>query len=222
MRPSTLVSPSWTARATSGRWWSQPCSPVRSPAPTSERSSTPLGEVGVRSARLFCLTSLPNAPYVVTDLVHLRGDVAAAAFDGVVIFGILPMYAAFIGAGFLAYLLSTQLVLREVRSVRPTVARWQVEAPLHLLCAVGVVLGRISRLNSWDVATAPMGSLERMWSTLTWQGAPFAIAIVFVAIWGTHLVVRLLTGSLLSSLSRLGAAVQGRRRPRSATTLARA
>lgn len=135
---------------------------------------------------------LPNAPYVVTDLIHLRADVAAAPFDGVVVFGVLPMYAAFIGAGFLAYVACTELVLREVRTVRSGVARWQVELPLHAVCAVGVVLGRITRLNSWEMATAPLGTLERIWSTLTWKGAPFAVAVLFIAIWGTHLVVRLL------------------------------
>ena len=138
---------------------------------------------------------LPNAPYVVTDLIHLRADVAGAAFDGVVVFGVLPMYAAFIGAGFLAYLISTELVLREVRRMRPTLARWKVELPLHALCAVGVVLGRITRLNSWEMATAPVGTTGRIWSTLTWKGAPVAVAVLFVAIWGTHLVVRLLAAS---------------------------
>lgn len=70
---------------------------------------------------------------MVTDLIHLRADVAAAPFDGVVVFGVLPMYAAFIGAGFLAYVACTELVLREVRAVRSGVARWQVELPMHAL-----------------------------------------------------------------------------------------
>ena len=49
---------------------------------------------------------LPGTPYVVTDLVHLRGDVLAARSDVVVLAGVLPMCAAFVCAGFLAYVTS--------------------------------------------------------------------------------------------------------------------
>lgn len=135
---------------------------------------------------------LPNAPYVVTDLIHLRRDAAAATGDGVLVFGILPLYAGFVLAGFTAYLVCTELVAREVRRVRPAVGRWVVELAVHALCAVGIVLGRISRLNSWDTVLQPAGTLERAFATLTWRGAPLAFLAVFVAVACTHLVLRTL------------------------------
>ena len=143
---------------------------------------------GVVAFALF----LPNAPYVVTDLVHLRADVARADSDGVVLAGVLPMYGAFVALGFLAYLACTELVGREVRSVRPATPQWAVELVLHAVSALGIVLGRIARLNSWDTLTAPTGTAERVFTTLTWRGAPVAFVAVLVAVAATHLVVRTL------------------------------
>jgi uncharacterized membrane protein len=135
---------------------------------------------------------LPNAPYVVTDLIHLRSDASRAGSDGVLVFGVLPLYAGFVLAGFVAYLLCTELVAREVRSVRPGTRRWVVELALHALCALGIVLGRIARLNSWDTITRPVGTAEQIFVTLTWRGAPAAFVAIFVAVLVTHLVLRTL------------------------------
>lgn len=142
---------------------------------------------------------LPNAPYVVTDLVHLRGDVLAARSDVVVLAGVLPMYAAFVFAGFLAYVVSLDLLRAEVQRRRPAVHGPWFELAVHALCSIGIVLGRIARLNSWDVATTPVGTLERAVTTLSWRGAPFAFVCVFLAVTLTHAVVHALTASFLRS-----------------------
>lgn len=156
---------------------------------------------------------LPNAPYVVTDLIHLRGHAAAAASDGVLVFGVLPLYAGFVLTGFLAYLVCTELVAREVRSVRPTTRRWVVEVALHALCALGIVLGRIARLNSWDTIARPVGTIEEIFTTLTWRGAPAAFLAIFVAVAVTHLVLRTLVVAAVD-------AVRDARRRRSGGTAA--
>lgn len=136
------------------------------------------------------LLFLPNAPYVVTDLVHLRGDVMAADSDLAVVTGVLPLYAAFIAAGFVAY----ALVLAEVGRYLDAVGlgRWRpaAEVALHAVCAVGVVLGRVARLNSWEPVTQPHGTLERIVVTLSWRWAPVAVAATFVTIWAGHALVR--------------------------------
>ena len=155
--------------------------------------------VGVGVFALF----LPNAPYVLTDLLHLRGDVSSAASDGVVVAGVLPLYGAFVLAGFIAYLISVELAIREVRSVRPGLSRWPIELAIHLVCSIGVVVGRISRLNSWDTAANPSSTAERIFSTLTWRGAPVAVAAVFVAVVLTYGVVRILVTAVAHTTASL-------------------
>jgi len=133
---------------------------------------------------------LPNAPYVVTDLVHLRGDVMAARSDLAVVGGVLPAYATFVIAGFVIY----TLVLREAGRFLEAegLGRWRpgVEVAVHFVCAVGVVLGRVARLNSWEPVTEPHTTGERVVSTLTWGAAPLAVAVLFVVIWVGHALVR--------------------------------
>lgn len=135
---------------------------------------------------------LPNAPYVVTDLIHLRWSAAEAASDGVLVFGVLPMYAAFVTLGMSSYLFCMDQIVREVHSVRPSTTRWHIELPVHLLCSLGIVLGRIARLNSWDTITAPRGTVETVFATLSWRGAPFAFVAVFVAVFCAYTVLRIL------------------------------
>jgi uncharacterized membrane protein len=94
---------------------------------------------------------LPNAPYVVTDLVHLVPDIRAAPSSRAVVLGLLPAYGLFILIGLESYALSVRLFRRSVLSSGWRAQAAVSEAAIHVLCAVGVVLGRFERLNSWDV-----------------------------------------------------------------------
>ena len=168
------------------------------------RSRAPRGAgwwLGAGLALLF----LPNAPYVLTDLVHLRGDVAAAGTDGAVVGAVLPVYAAFIGAGFVAYAVAVTEFGRFLG--RSGLARWRpaAEVGLHALCAVGILLGRLARLNSWEPVTQPHSSAERIVTTLTWRGAPGAVLVLFVATW----VGFALTRGVGRALVRAGSSLVG-------------
>lgn len=138
---------------------------------------------------ILLLLFLPNAPYVVTDLVHLRYDIQWAG-DGPVVTTVLPVYAAFIASGFVAY----YLVLHQMGEFleRSGLAAWRTPVTLavHLLCAVGVFLGRWVRLNSWEPVVQPRGTFDRMMLALTWEWAPILIAAVFVATALGHFVTR--------------------------------
>lgn len=140
---------------------------------------------------------LPNAPYVVTDLVHLGSDVALVRSGRVVVAGVLPMYATFVLVGYLAYLLAIERVLTELRLDHPRIRRLPVELVIHAACSVGIVLGRVARLNSWDTVTSPTGTLERSFQALAWKGAPFALVSVFVAVTLTYTVIRVLVFALV-------------------------
>jgi uncharacterized membrane protein len=100
------------------------------------------------------LVFLPNAPYIVTDFVHL-GESAAAPlwFDGALI-------AAFAGTGLVLGLGSVCLLHGVVTREAGARAGWGFVLGVLALCGVGVYLGRFGRLNSWDVLIRPGDVLE--------------------------------------------------------------
>jgi uncharacterized membrane protein len=102
------------------------------------------------SVFLLWLAFLPNAPYLVTDGVHLRGHHhgIAGIFD-----------ACVLGAcGFLGIALGT-FALRSVLATlgfAPDSARGRgISAVFIVLSGYGIYLGRTLRLNSWDAFTHP-------------------------------------------------------------------
>ena len=129
---------------------------------------------------------LPNAPYVVTDLVHLRDDVLGAGSDLSVITARAPHVRGVHRRGFLAYALAVGEMGRYLTRIglahwwhpprwRPTpCARW------------GWCSGAWPRLNSWEPMTEPHGTAERIVLTLSWRGAPFAVLVTFALIWVCH------------------------------------
>jgi uncharacterized membrane protein len=155
-----------------------------------------------------CALFLPNAPYVVTDLVHLRDDVLRSGSDLSVITAVLPTYAAFIAAGFLAYGLAVGEMGRYL--TRAGFAHWRgpAEVATHALCAVGVVLGRVARLNSWEPMTEPHGTAERIVLTLSWRGAPLAVLVTFVVIWVCHGATRALVRQGIAAAGSAAATIR--------------
>lgn len=102
---------------------------------------------------------LPNAPYVLTDVLHLPRDLHHV--DGWVAAGLLAQYLTLFAIGFVSYVLS--LVRLERWLADRGVSRRAVlctDLALHALCAVGIVLGRVFRFNSWDLVTNPGGLLD--------------------------------------------------------------
>jgi uncharacterized membrane protein len=91
---------------------------------------------------------LPNAPYVITDLIHLRSSLSSE-HPGLVFakFGVLVV------GGSLAYVACIALLRSWLRSMG--MRTWPIELTLHALCTVGIALGRIFRFNSWDVVLQP-------------------------------------------------------------------
>ena len=106
---------------------------------------------------------LPNAPYVMSDLVHLPADVRAAPSMKVVVFGLLPLYSAYILAGMEAYVLSVSLLRRYLRSIGQVRLYLPADVLAPLAAAVGIFFGRVYRLNSWDPLLQP----DRLWSAIT-------------------------------------------------------
>lgn len=151
---------------------------------------------------------LPNAPYVITDLVHLRGDVVSADGDAAVVGAVLPTYAVFIGAGLLAYTFSLSELGRYLERTGWAQRRPAIEIGVHALAAIGVVLGRFARLNSWEPVTEPRGTFEQVLLVLSARWAVVAVVVMFVVIWATHAATRAVAQTAIATASRTGARLQ--------------
>lgn len=168
------------------------------PAARYATYGSPLWWVGLVLFVLF----LPNAPYVATDLVHLRSDVELVGSDGPVVTAVLPVYAVFIGSGFLAYYLSLAELGRYLERVG--LGRWRGVATMgaHALCAVGVFLGRWARLNSWEPVVEPRGAFERVVFLLSWSWAPVLILATFLVTAAGHFVTKAVVEAAWVSVRR--------------------
>jgi hypothetical protein len=102
---------------------------------------------------------------------------------------VVPEYFLYIGASFLAYVLSLQFLREYLRRIgRPRVVA-PVEGLLHAGTAMGIYLGRVLRLNSWDALTNPVavvgasaGAFDRAKTTLFVVGTGVLVAACYYAV----------------------------------------
>jgi uncharacterized membrane protein len=116
--------------------------------------------------------------------------------------------AAFIAVGLLAYALAVGEMGRYLTRIGLAHWRGPAEVATHALCAVGVVLGRLARLNSWEPVTEPHGTAERIVLTLSWRGAPFAVLLTFAVIWVCHGATRALVRHGIAAAGSAAATVR--------------
>lgn len=108
------------------------------------------------------LAFLPNAPYLVTDLIHLSGRYGEQ-WRHVLQFGFAAWTGVMLGVA------SLRLVHLTVERLAGPAAGWASVAASTALCAVGVVIGRFQRWNSWDLVTRP---LDVILGTVGWIESP--------------------------------------------------
>ena len=147
------------------------------------RRHTPAELVAIGAA---WLVFLPNAPYVLTDFVHLAPG--HPVFDSLVI-GSFAFTA--LALGFASLLLVQIVVTRKAGAP----AGWLVALSALFLASIGVYLGRVHRFNSWDVITRPR---LVVWTMVQGLADPFAhlqilffvaagagfLALAYVALYG--------------------------------------
>ena len=92
------------------------------------------------------LAFLPNSPYLVTDLVHLG--------EGVELWRHVLQYGFAAWTGIMLGVVSLRLVHARIERDFGAIAGWAAVIVSIGLCAIGVVIGRFQRWNSWDLVTA--------------------------------------------------------------------
>jgi uncharacterized membrane protein len=125
------------------------------------------------------LAFLPNSPYLVTDLVHLG--------EGVELWRHVLQYGFAAWTGIMLGVVSMRLVHRRIERDYGMVCGWAVVVLSIGLCAIGVVIGRFQRWNSWDLVRHPKSVFA---TTLEWMRSPFAnhqstgVAVAVAAFFG--------------------------------------
>ena len=165
----------------------------------SERQGRPRSVLVVLGA--LWLLFLPNAPYIVTDFIHV-GEVPGAPlwYDA-------GMTAAFAGTGLVLGLGSILLVQGVVTRRLGSVIGWAMIGPVLLLCSLGVGMGRFQRLNSWDALTRPKHLLQLVGARLADPTGRPAVVVALVALTGFLAVAY----ALLYAVSALGPEREGQR-----------
>lgn len=145
---------------------------------------------------------LPNAPYILTDVIHF--------IDAVQTFGsqiwlitlvVIPLYILFILVGFEAYVLSLINVGYYLNQRGLSQYILAMEVGVHLLSAIGVYLGRFLRFNSWDLVTRMDDVAITILEDVIEKRPLLAIALIF-----------LLTTALYSPFKQVTLAVAAYRR----------
>jgi uncharacterized membrane protein len=131
---------------------------------------------------LVFILFLPNAPYVLTDIIHMVQQIRSESSIWLITLVVVPLYIAFTLAGFEAYVVS----LMKLGSYLATRGerRWilPIELFIHMLTAIGVYLGRFNRFNSWDFLTKPDNLVLSSIDTLTDKRPIVIIIVTFIVI----------------------------------------
>ena len=140
---------------------------------------------------------LPNAPYVLTDVIHLIEDIRMINSVWMITLVVIPVYLLFIVAGFEAYVLS--LINLGYYLSRVGKSKWILWTELltHALSAVGIYLGRFLRFNSWDFITQPDTLATSVVADLAGKRPLVIIAITFVVVAGLYWMMKRVSVAIL-------------------------
>jgi uncharacterized membrane protein len=134
---------------------------------------------------------LPNAPYILTDIIHFVYDTRLPDIStNGVIFVLIPQYFAFILLGYQLYVLS-MMNLANYLSLNKFIKNttW-VEISINFICAIGVYWGRVNRLNSWYVLTQPRRVIQDAFNNLESPNFFLGTIIFFVVFTGIYYILK--------------------------------
>ena len=125
---------------------------------------------------------LPNAPYMLTDIIHLIRGIRAGYSGWVIALVFIPLHITAILAGFEAYVIS--LINQGSYLKRQGAEKWVLRAELlvHALCAIGIYIGRFRRFNSWDLVSSPTDVVLTTLDDLTARRPAAVMFITFIVL----------------------------------------
>jgi uncharacterized membrane protein len=157
---------------------------------------------------LLWLGFLPNTAYLLTEWRHFIEyvvaspvDVRAAAHDRGALLSFLALatfYVVYSGSGLLAFSMAIWPVAQLAKP------KWLTKAVFFYLCAAGVYLGLIDRLNTWDIFYHPKWVVS---SALGAMAHPLLLLLTFgfaAVLWLNYWVFEVFVDGLLPRLRQMG------------------
>lgn len=139
---------------------------------------------------------LPNAPYLMTDLIHLK------AKANVQLWYILAMLLSCAATGTLIGYISLMDVHAAIERRFGFVNGWLLALASLMLCGFGIYLGRFLRWNSWDALTHPLLFVHTVighFVNANAQPRPLSVTLVF----GGGLIVGYIALRVLTTPARI-------------------
>lgn len=136
------------------------------------------------------LLFFPNSPYIMTDLVHLTTRSGRYIVGGEIqsrYWYDLVMLLLFTWSGWMTGFFSLYQIQSVIYRRSTLLMSWIVVLLACVLGGYGVLLGRVYRLNSWDILTDRHQLYQLMIDSLNWQSVFFTlfIALVLLVIYAT-------------------------------------
>jgi len=104
----------------------------------------------------FWLIFFPNAPYLVTDLLHLDPQPPVPVWYD------MGLYASYIWTGCLIAVVSLNIMQVAVRRYVGSFASWLFVLGTLVLSGLGIYMGRFRNWNSWDLFIQPQQVMDDM------------------------------------------------------------
>ncbi|NEO31803.1 MAG: DUF1361 domain-containing protein [Symploca sp. SIO3C6] len=140
---------------------------------------------------------LPNAPYLLTDIIHLINATREGFSVWVITLVLIPQHLLAILAGFEAYVISLINLGHYLRRQGAGQMVLTAELITHALSAVGVYLGRFRRFNSWDLITKPEDVVMKVLDDLTAKRPVLVIAVTFVILTVFYWLIKQVTLAII-------------------------
>ena len=131
---------------------------------------------------LIFIAFLPNAPYILTDSIHII-ELSQDYPNWAVILILIPQYILFITTGFEAYVISLNKLDNYLLDLVAKKYSILINAIVHGLCVIGIYLGRFERFNSWDLVSEPKKVISTTWTDLSNFHSLLIMAIAWSIIW---------------------------------------
>jgi uncharacterized membrane protein len=168
---------------------------IRRHAAASPDRQAPRFRPGLAALGLLWLLFYPNAPYLLTDFIHLFGSAERVPpghlfLTGNALFWYdIILNASFAFIGHFIGLISLVILHRIVRQRGRRVLGWLLVVLASGLGGYGIFLGRFERLNSWYMLSDPLYTMREALENLFYlKGVLFSLCFAFF-IFLTYLVV---------------------------------